>query len=92
MKWAIHSSVLIKFFFILATISLVGVGQLVVQQTTWMPALATQYMAFLGTWLLYIFDWRAPFKEGAQRVFILQALILGFFALPYLSAVVYSNY
>ena len=85
MKWAIHSTVLIKFFFILATISLVGVGQLVVQQTTWMPALATQYMAFLGTWLLYGFDWRAPFKKGAQRVFILQALILGFFALPYLT-------
>ena len=85
MKWTIHSSVLIKFLFILATISLVGVGQFVVKQTTWMPALATQYMAFLGTWLLYGFDWRAPFKKGGQRVFILQALILGSFALPCLT-------
>lgn len=85
MKWTIPSAVLIKFLFILATISLVGVGQFVVQQTTWMPALATQYIAFLGTWLLYGFDWRAPFKKGGQRVFILQALILGSFALSCLT-------
>ena len=85
MKWTIPSAVLIKFLFILATISLVGVGQFVVQQTTWMPALATQYIAFLGTWLLYGFDWRAPFQKGGQRVFILQALILGSFALSCLT-------
>jgi 4-hydroxybenzoate polyprenyltransferase len=85
MKWTIHSSVLIKFLFILATISLVGVGQFVVQQTIWPHALATQYIAFLGTWLLYVFDWRAPLKKGGQRVFMLQALVLGFVALPFLT-------
>lgn len=85
MKWTIPSAVLIKFLFILATISLVGAGQFMVQQTTWMPALATQYIAFLGTWLLYGFDWRAPFKKGGQRVFILQALIFGSIALPCLT-------
>lgn len=85
MKWTIHSSVLIKILFILATISLVGVGQFVVQQTTWIQASATQYIAFLGTWLLYGFDWRAPFKKGAQRVFILQALIISFFTFPCLT-------
>jgi hypothetical protein len=82
MKWTFPSSVLIKCLFILATISLVGVGQFVAQQTTWTHVLATQYIAFLGTWLLYGFDWRAPFKKGAQRVFILQAFIFGFFAFP----------
>lgn len=85
MKWTIQSALLIKFLFILATISLVGLGQFVVQQTTWMSALATQYIAFLGTWLLYGFDWRAPFKKGGQRIFMLQALILGVLALPCLS-------
>lgn len=85
MKWAPHSSVLIKFLFILATISLVGLGQFVVEPISWTHAFATQYMAFLGTWLLYGFDWRAPFKKGAQRIFILQALILGFLVLPYLT-------
>ncbi len=85
MKWTIHSSVLIKFLFILATISLVGVGQFLVQQTTLTHALATQYIAFLGTWILYVFDWRAPFKKGGQRVFILQALILGLLALPFIT-------
>lgn len=85
MKWTIQSSVLIKILFILATISLVGVGQFVVQQTTWIPGLATQYVAFLGTWLLYGFDWRTPFQKGGQHVFIFQALILGFLAFPYLT-------
>jgi 4-hydroxybenzoate polyprenyltransferase len=85
MKWTIHSPVLIKFLFILATISLVGVGQFLVQQTTLTHALATQYIAFLGTWILYVFDWRAPFKKGGQRVFILQALILGLLALPFIT-------
>jgi 4-hydroxybenzoate polyprenyltransferase len=85
MKWTIPSSVLIKFLFILATISLVGVGQFLVQQTTLTHALATQYIAFLGTWILYVFDWRAPFKKGGQRVFILQALILGLLALPFIT-------
>lgn len=85
MKWTIHSSVLIKLLFILATISLVGLGQFMAQEASWTNVLATQYFAFIGTWLLYGFDWRAPFQKGGQRVFILQALILGFFALPYLS-------
>lgn len=85
MKWTIHSSVLIKFLFILATISLVGLGQFLVQQTTLTHALATQYIAFLGTWLLYVFDWRAPLKKGGQRVFIIQALILGLLALPFIT-------
>jgi len=56
-----------------------------VQQTTWTHALATQYIAFLGTWLLYVFDWRTPFKKGGQRFFILQALIINFLAFPCLT-------
>ncbi len=85
MKWTIQSAVLIKFLFILATISLVGLGQFMAQEASWTNVFATQYFAFLGTWLLYVFDWRTPFQKGGQRVFILQALILGFIAFPYLT-------
>lgn len=85
MKRTIQSAVLIKLLFILATISLVGLGQFMAQEASWTNVLATQYYAFIGTWLLYGFDWRAPFQKGGQRVFVLQTLILGFIAVPYLT-------
>lgn len=86
MKQDIQSAQLIKFLFLLATFSLVATGQLIGRETTMAHLLATQYYALVGTWLLYGFDWRRPFKKGAQRIFIAQGLCIGIFAFTFVSA------
>ena len=49
--------------------------------------LFTIYLANLGTWFLYGFDFRKPFKAGWQRLFIAQLLVAFGFSVCYLSGI-----
>jgi len=74
----------IKLLFLIAAISLVLSGIVLIQPTSFARALMSVYIAMLGTWLLYGFDFRDPFKSGWQRIFVLQlvlTLVLGFYFL-----------
>lgn len=75
---------LIKLLFLIAAISLVLSGIVLIQPTSDTGALVSVYIATLGTWLLYGFDFRNPLKSGWQRIFVLQlvlTLVLGFYFL-----------
>jgi 4-hydroxybenzoate polyprenyltransferase len=80
-----RSASIIKILFLIATVSLVGSGQLFAPKSSLAALLATQYVALCGTWLLYGFDWRKPFKKGWQRLFLFQVIIGGFVASVHLS-------
>lgn len=75
---------LIKWLFLVATVSLVSTGILLIDPNSDDQAFVAIYIALLGTWLLYGFDFREPFKTGWQRLFVLQlvlACVLGFYFL-----------
>ena len=75
---------LIKLLFLIAAISLVLSGIVLIQPASDTHALASVYIATIGTWLLYGFDFRDPLKTGWQRLFVLQlvlAVVLGFYFL-----------
>lgn len=79
-----NSRQIILLLFVLAALSLVGSGVLFAQQTSLLENLFSLYVGALGTWLLYGFDWRAPFKRGWQRLFLAQlavAFVLAFYLL-----------
>jgi 4-hydroxybenzoate polyprenyltransferase len=67
-----NSRQLTLMLFVLAALSLVGAGVLFAQQATLPEIFFSLYVGALGTWLLYGFDWRAPFKKGGQRLFLIQ--------------------
>ncbi len=72
---------LIKLLFLLAAISLVLIGIILNRPLSDFHAFASIYIALLGTWLLYGFDFRDPLKTGWQRLFVFQlilAVVIGF--------------
>jgi 4-hydroxybenzoate polyprenyltransferase len=75
---------LIKLLFLIAAISLVSSGIVLIQPDSDARAFVSVYIAMLGTWLLYGFDFRDPLKSGWQRLFVLQlflTVVLGFYFL-----------
>lgn len=75
---------LLKLLFLVATVSLVSTGIILNEQRMDGQVLVTIYIALLGTWLLYGFDFRHPFRTLGQKLFIgqlLLACVLGVFFL-----------
>jgi len=70
-----NSRQVILFLFVLAALSLVGTGVLIAEQAILLENLFSLYVGALGTWLLYGYDWRAPFKKGGQRLFLVQLAV-----------------
>jgi hypothetical protein len=71
--------------FLVAATALVGSGAVVDAKPLDGKLLFTIYLANLGTWFLYGFDFRQPFKPGWQRLFIFQLLIAFGFSMVLLS-------
>jgi 4-hydroxybenzoate polyprenyltransferase len=75
---------LIKLLFLIAAISLVLSGIVLIQPASDAHVFSSVYIAMLGTWLLYGFDFRDPLKTGWQRLFILQLILAGILGFSYL--------
>lgn len=71
----------------MATTALVGAGARLSNAPFDGKLLFTIYLANLGTWFLYGFDFRKPFKPGWQRLFIAQILIAFGFSIVFLSEI-----
>lgn len=77
----------IKLLFLVAASALVATGAWLANVQFDEKLLFTIYLANLGTWFLYGFDFRKPFKAGWQRLFIAQLLVAFGFSVCYLSGV-----
>lgn len=66
---------IIKLLFLVAATALVSTGALLNRLPFDGQLLFVLYLANLGTWFLYGFDFRAPFKSGWQRFFIVQLVL-----------------
>ncbi|MFM7006444.1 MAG: UbiA family prenyltransferase [Flavobacteriales bacterium] len=79
------SASIIKILFLIATVSLVGSGQLFAQTYSFSNIITAQFVALCGTWLLYGFDWRKPFQKGWQGVFLILGVLLNLMSIWFLS-------
>jgi 4-hydroxybenzoate polyprenyltransferase len=77
----------IKLLFLVAASALVATGAWLANVQFDEKLLFTIYLANLGTWFLYGFDFRKPFKAGWQRLFIAQLLVAFGFSVCYLSGI-----